>query len=280
MVMRRFDKRNKMWKGMAAAFMAVAIIAAVIQPFSAYAGVKDESTFDSAVKGTNTTYYRTIATNYHAGNILGLVTLSTADEMIKAANITSDEQSQGYEPVLYVNIFPWDSSERKAVEKVVNEMNGTLVAMVDIQLFRYELLSFQSVNNAGSSVKMIAGIPEKSATIDGTQYTVLKDDGREFAMIRVHNGEVSVLRDQDSDQKTITFQSDKFSAFGLIYAPAGEIDRYLGNTESPASQQTDSVTENAGTASGTAAADNSEWDEVPKTGDIRYEIEYSFGNCP
>ena len=157
-------------------------------------------------------------------------------------------------------------------------MNGTLVAMLDIQLFRYEVVSYAPVHDAGTTVTLIAGIPEKSHK-DGNEYTVIKDDGREFAMVRVHNGEVTVLKDQDNDPKTITFQTDKFSGYGLMYAPAGEIDKYLGNSTSNQTQAQTQPSQPAGQpaqSSQAAGTDKGELDDVPKTGDILWEIEYGY----
>lgn len=276
-------KNKKVKYALAAAGAAAMLLAAVGQPMQVYAGVKDESTFDSKVEGSEKTYYRTIATNYHAGSIVGLVSTTLAPEMEKAANINQDGRSKGYEPVLYINDFKWDSDERRAADKVAQEMNGTLVSMLDIQLFRWEVSAFASVHDAGAPVTLVAGIPEKSHK-DGNEYWVLRDDDREFAMVRVHNGEVTVLKDEDDDWKTITFTTDKFSAYGLMFAPAGEIDKYLsgqsgaqtkdqaasGQTPAPA-QPTPAAT---GTADGAKAAD--ELDEVPKTGDILWELEYGY----
>ena len=270
--------RNK--KGMAAvaAGLAVVMMAAVIGPVVTHAEVVDESTFDSSVQGTNETFYRTIATNYHAGSIVGLVTRTSAADMDKAANLTDADKAKGYEPVLFVDDFDWNNEDRKTADKVAQQMNGTLVAMLDIQLFRYEVVSYAPVHDAGAAVTMIAGIPEKSHK-DGNEYTVIKDDGREFAMIRVHNGEVTVLKDQDNDPKTITFQTDKFSGYGLMYAPAGEIDKYLGNSTSSQNTPPAAPSQSAGqpAQSGqTAPADKGELDDVPKTGDILWEIEYGY----
>ena len=40
---------------------------------------------------------------------------------------------------------------------------------------------------------------------------------REYAVLRVHNGESSVLEDIDSDADTITIESDRFSTYAIIY---------------------------------------------------------------
>lgn len=270
----------------AAAGIAAALVLGGTSPLITRAEVQDESTYKSEVKGSEETFYRTIATNYHAGSILGLVSKTTAQDMEIAAGITPEGKSQGFEPVLFVDDFKWDSDERKAADKAAQDMNGTLVAMLDIQLFRYEVSSFVSVHDAGKTVTLVAGIPPKSHK-DGNEYTVIQDDGREFAMVRVHNGAVTVLKDQDTDPKTLTFQTDKFSAYGLMYAPKGEIDKYLGNTsqtqepqdntsQGTAAQQPPQESPEAANPAPAPGAADDELDEVPKTGDVLWELEYGF----
>lgn len=252
-------------------------------------GLEDQSTYDSAVKGTDQTYYRTIATNYHAGSITGMVSLTSAADMDVAAGITNDMKKQGYEPVFYIADLNWNSADRKTADKAAQEMNGTLVAMLDVQLFRYEVSAYAPIHDAGCTVTMIAGIPEKSHK-DGNEYTVVTQDGtREFAMVRVHNGQVTVLKDQDSDPYTLTFSTDKFSSFGLMYAPPGEIDKYIkehnpssGSTGSADAKNTASSKDTSSSASQTNTSgqpsasktqnvQNDELDDVPKTGDSFWE---------
>lgn len=241
--------------------------------FISKAGVPDESTYKSEVKGTDTTYYRTIATNYHAGNILGLVTLSTAAEIKEATRITEEEVGKGFEPVLYVNIFSWESNERVWAENLAKKFNGTVFTMVDLQLFRYEASYFNPVKETENEVKMILGIPDATA-INGNEVK-LYNKGYEFALIRVHEGTTEILRDLDKDEKTLTFTSDKFSAFALVYAPTGEIDKYLETL--PGEEGANGGMNTSGTvpnSSGNESSNNNdELDEVPKTGDILWELE-------
>lgn len=276
-------KSRRFKRALAAAGAAAVVFSSAGGPVQVSAEVKDESTYESRVEGSEKTYYRTIATNYHAGSIPGMVSTTLAPEMEKAANITQDGKSKGHEPVLFINDFKWDSDERRAADKAAQEMNGTLVAMLDVQLFRWEVSFFAGVHDAGTPVTFVAGIPEKSHK-DGNEYWVLRDDGREFAMVRVHNGEVTVLKDQDDDYKTITFTTDKFSAYGLMFAPAGEIDKYINaqkggeKKENAPAAQTAAQTPATAAPSGSrgAAGAGDELDEVPKTGDILWELEYGY----
>ena len=268
-------KKHISKKGGLAISLALILTMASVIPFPVKAGVVDESTYNSAVVGSDITYYRTIATNYHAGNMLGLVSITNVLDMETAARITADEKRLGYEPVLFVDDFAWDSDERKLIQKKAEELSATLVSIVDVQLFRWEVSAFAAVNDSAIPVRLVAGIPTTYAD-DGAQREVLKDY-RDYAMIRVHNGEVTVLKDLDNDLKTLTFETDKFSAFGLIFTGEGVIDDYLGNTTDTASaESSSSETSNTAQQSKPAPASSGELDDVPKTGDILYEIEYGY----
>lgn len=45
----------------------------------------------------------------------------------------------------------------------------------------------------------------------------LRSKNREYSILRIHNGEVDVLPDLDSDPDTITFRSGKFSQYAIVY---------------------------------------------------------------
>ncbi len=264
-------KKHISKKGGLAISLALILTIASVIPFPVKAGVVDESTYSSAVEGTDKTYFRTIATNYHAGNMLGLVSVSNVLDMESAARITAEEKGLGYEPVLFVDDFKWDSDERKLIQKKAEELSATIVSIVDIQLFRWEASSFVSVNDSAIPVKLIAGIP-KTCAVDND---VLRDY-REYAMIRVHNGEVTILKDLDDDLKTLTFETDKFSAFGLIYTGKGVIDDYLANTTDTVNAKPSNEAPSTANQGSPAPASSGELDDVPKTGDILYEIEYGY----
>lgn len=54
------------------------------------------------------------------------------------------------------------------------------------------------------------------ADIDGNTY--------DFAILRAHDGVVSILPDLDSDPATITFATDRFSAYAVVYAEKGVLN--------------------------------------------------------
>ena len=98
--------------------LSMTFVSVMVTPLAANAyGLEDQSTYESSVKGTDQTYYRTIATNYHAGSITGMVSLTTAADMDVAAGITNDMKKQGYEPVFYIADLDWNSADRKRLTR-------------------------------------------------------------------------------------------------------------------------------------------------------------------
>lgn len=88
-----------------------------------------------------------------------------------------------------------------------------------------------TVTEMGAPVSFVMTAP---AGYDGNVY--------DFAVVRIHDGVVTILPDLDNDPTTITFASNQFSAYGIIYAEKGKLN--LANDNSSAAK-----------------------DSVPKTGD-------------
>lgn len=63
------------------------------------------------------------------------------------------------------------------------------------------------VTQLSNEIKLTLTIPE-----------YLRAENRTFAMVRLHNGETALLEDLDNSADTITFSSDKFSVYVIVYA--------------------------------------------------------------
>lgn len=62
-------------------------------------------------------------------------------------------------------------------------------------------------------------------TASGVRLTILLPEGlwasgRQFVVVRLHEGKATVLKDLDQDPKTITIETDQFSVYALAYADA------------------------------------------------------------
>ena len=84
-------------------------------------------------------------------------------------------------------------------------------------------------------LKTSNGYTEKVTELPTTMEVVIEvpndvyKKGTKYSVLRVHNGEVSVLPDLDDDPKTITFRTDKFSSYAISkeVATAGSIMNWL-----------------------------------------------------
>ncbi len=63
------------------------------------------------------------------------------------------------------------------------------------------------VTQLGKEISLTIAVPDS-----------LKADGRTFAIVRLHDGKADILSDLDSDANTITFKTDKFSVYAIVYA--------------------------------------------------------------
>lgn len=99
-----------------------------------------------------------------------------------------------------------------AVQKATSE-GYTAAAHFDITVEKDRLIGGTSqsgypvfVPNLSGGIDIVMGIPAE-----------YQQAGRTFAMVRVHGGVGTMLADKDSSDSTITFASDKFSPYALVY---------------------------------------------------------------
>ncbi len=86
----------------------------------------------------------------------------------------------------------------------------TLGMYVDISVFvRVGEGGWNAVTHTKEPIEVVIGIPEE-----------LKGDGREFYIIRSHDGEYTLLPDTDDNPDTITVSTDMFSVYALVYKQA------------------------------------------------------------
>ena len=96
--------------------------------------------------------------------------------------------------------------DKTAIDKVMSG-HMTLGNIYDITLNKVIGSDKTMVTDLnGNKAKVTVNIPEK-----------LRKSGREFSMIRVHDGVAEILKDIDSDANTITFETDKFSTYAIAY---------------------------------------------------------------
>ncbi len=124
------------------------------------------------------------------------------------------------------------ASDKTKVETVIGGMQD------------YKLGQYLDVN----LLKIIGGVQEK-ITETNAPITVmfeipeaLRDEGREYAVIRVHDGETAILPDLDNDEKTVTIRTDKFSTYALAYSEKTDSNTSDESSE-PTTDSSDPISE-------------------------------------
>ena len=86
----------------------------------------------------------------------------------------------------------------------------TLGRYVDISMFmKIGESDWDAITSTEEPIEVVIGIPED-----------MREDGREFYIIRAHGGEHTFMRDLDEEPDTITMSTDMFSSYAIAYAAA------------------------------------------------------------
>lgn len=138
----------------------------------------------------------------------------TTDEL--AAIVLTDTERQSVEKGTNVKIFlivedAADSTSRQDKAIIDNEKGEFKVGQyLDISLFKIIGSSSEKIAKTNGMIGIIIDIPDELKNTSGTET-------REFAVIRVHNGEAVILNDLDTDEDTITVETNLFSSYALLY---------------------------------------------------------------
>ncbi len=99
------------------------------------------------------------------------------------------------------------NEDRQAVSKALEQMGDFKLAQhLDVSLFQVINDNESKVTSTIKPIAVTFEIPE-----------ALRGSGREFAVIRVHENETTVLNDLDDDPNTVTIETDSFSTYALAY---------------------------------------------------------------
>lgn len=63
-----------------------------------------------------------------------------------------------------------------------------------------------------------------------------RGSGREFMLVRIHDGETALLPDTDNDESTVTVETDRFSTYALVYKESASANNPGGNPNTGVSQ--------------------------------------------
>ncbi len=102
------------------------------------------------------------------------------------------------------------AAEKKAVSNCISKDGRSFVVgqYLDISLLKIiEGAAQVSITNTGSAeITIVVTVPES-----------LRVAGRTFAIVRLHDGAADILEDGDKDPNTITFKTNKFSSYTIVY---------------------------------------------------------------
>lgn len=144
-----------------------------------------------------------------------------------------------------------NSQDKTAVQNALDKY--TIGQYLDISLVKIVGTSRNIVSETAGKIKITITIPENLKNTDGTKT-------REYAIIRIHNGEVTVLNDMDASGDTITIETDRFSTYALVYQ-----DTTKNSGASEENNNGGSEGNNNGASEDNNAGNSGNY--VPKTGD-------------
>ena len=100
------------------------------------------------------------------------------------------------------------SADKTAVEKAIGSLTDYKPGQyLDINLFKV----IDGIQNPITETKT-------ALTITFETPSKLRGSSKMYSVIRVHDGETTVLEDKDNDSDTVTIETDKFSTYALAYS--------------------------------------------------------------
>lgn len=135
--------------------------------------------------------------------------LENESELETLVNVTPEEKTKGVNVWLEVldgkDSIPWEDKEK--IESVLG--NDKLGLYLDISLLkRVGVSEANKVSSTNGRVKLSLTIPEN-----------LRENGRTYRIIRVHQGVATVLDGEyNTDTGVFTFETDQFSSYALTFS--------------------------------------------------------------
>ena len=144
--------------------------------------------------------------------------LSMAEEEIENLLLTEAEKQQvagGVDIRIVLTVEDAGSSVSEEDRAAVDGALGSYTTgqYLDISLFKVVGDNQSRIPETARKIRITIAVPEGLKALEGVQ---------EYAVIRVHNGEVSILPDLDEDADTITIETDRFSTYVIVYQDGAE----------------------------------------------------------
>ena len=203
---------------------------------------------------------------------------ATPAEELADSSLTAEEKQQAQDGTdIRIILHVEDASARvSASEKAVVEANlqgYTVGQYLDISLYKLVGQSRTQITETTGKIRITLEIPESlrlSDTNGSNAGNAGHADGgtdaadaetpqiRQFAILRVHDGQTQILPDLDDQADTVTIETDRFSTYVLVFLDK-EADDESGMNQTGTEEQSTAET-------GTAAGGGK--DDEPKTGEV------------
>ncbi len=138
------------------------------------------------------------------------------DNCLDAAEIEGVKNGDTAEVrVRVIRYLDEDEVDKETKQVMTNAVDSMTAVIEDITVGQYVEIDFEkNYNNQGwvkihelkHSMEVVLDIPAN-----------LVDQNRTYYILRNHDGQCSVLEDKDEELRTITFETDKFSTYAIIY---------------------------------------------------------------
>ena len=188
--------------------------------------------------------------------------LTTSTEELITSVLTNGEQQaveDGSNANIELRVKNIDGSVSQAdKELIIANLNGySLGGYLDITLWK-------KIGN--SSESMVTSI-KRPISVTISVPVGLRKASRQFVVLRVHEGAVSVLEDQDSAANTVTFETDCFSTYALAYRTMSGENSVNSGTSGSSGSSGSSRTSGASGSSGSSDSTVYLSTASPETGD-------------
>lgn len=145
------------------------------------------------------------------------ITLQTTPDEMADAVLTDEEKAYLEDGIdVHIKLTVEDitdsvsASDKQAVESIANGF--TVGEYIDIELLKQiGDRPWENVHETKKPIRITIDIPQR----------LLGVEGREFAIARVHNGRAEFLSDLDNNPATITFETNEFSTYAILYRDPG-----------------------------------------------------------
>lgn len=204
--------------------------------------------------------------------------ISMSAKDLASAVLTEAEKQQvesGANISILLTVEDAGSSVGKEDKDLINTAlnNWQVGQYLDISLFKIIGDSQNRVTETTGTIRITITLPDALKHADSTKT-------RDFAMLRIHNGEISVLNDLDEDADTITIDTNCFSTYVILYQEQTDSTEENGNDNNTSTSgnenDNNSGTDNDNNGSSNNANNNNgsaQKDKEPKTGHQAISLE-------